>query len=356
MSDQAKTAAIIGVFAILALGFLWYTGAIGGAPTAPPPGSLNVNPGGFTQSQTTGQTVVPTTTVETRGLKVGDQYTLTFNHRDALVEATSLAESTNVNSRTLQKTQSGTWTVVSGGSATTLTMGQFDNGLACFTTEPASGQSYVVALQRSKDANGALIKHTSYEDVDFDGNKEMVMCASTENLVPQAQLNGKPDLTINVKWYNENTVTMSSPSDQSSIGTTAGTSKNIEWVITGTAGDATLVREIELKINSTTISKWDEGLSYVTLGGQQYALTSATSVTQDGTNTYYKWKFATSGYQDTAKILEFPQNVFNKDYMTTKMVFSLGSGDKLNHTLTVRSISEADGSNTDVTDSVLMSA
>lgn len=307
-----------------------------------PTGSITPNP-------TPNTTVVPGT-----GLKTGDQLTVTMNNRDALTEA-SLTEGTNVKTTLLNKKTGGGYNVVTTGSGQTYTLTAADNGMVSvgFETQ-ASGQSYAFAVERTKAANAGIMQGCEYVDVELDGTKEWVCQFSTSHLTSQVALSGtKPDLAINAKYYNENTLSLNSPSDISSIGTTAGTTKFIEWIASGTAGDASYVSTVELKLNSTTTSKWDEGNSYITVGGTQYALSSLER-SQDGTNTHYYLRFGND--LSKAKILEFSNTGIAKDYMTAKIVWNLSSGNVITTTLLIDSVNEVDGANGTQSDSVVNSA
>ena len=324
----------VALIALLVVGFL----ATDGFKSAPAASTAAT-------TSTFGSTPPPTGT----GLTAGDQLTVTFNHRDAITED-ARTEGTNVKSTLLNKNGLGGYTILTTGSGQTYTLTANDGGKVWVGWETqASGQSYIFAKDKTMAANPGIVTECTYIDVELDGFSEFVCGISTDGLRNQQQLSGtKPDRTINVKWYEEHAPTVTGiagtdPADQSSVGTSQ-TTKTILWGLDGTNGDATFIREVELKVNSTDTTEWDDSRSTLNINGEIIKLSSM-SFSQDGTNTYFRMEFGKN--MSTAKILEIPAIGNDKLPVTADLVVDLDSSQTHTWTLKVTFINEVDGTATD---------
>lgn len=287
----------------------------------------------------------------TGSLGANDQLTVTVVNHDG-VSGAAITEGSGVDMVTYNKLASGGYTQIGGGASSSLTLRQADNGqVSVGFVAHAAGQHYILSPEKTANANSGTFASCVYTDPLGTGVKKYVCQFNTTNMKTQAQLSGvAPTLAINAMYDYAGTGSLSSPADQTSLGTTANKIITIEWQNTGTAGQNLYVTHVQLKVNSTSISKWNAGDSYITLAGQQYPLTTATQVTNTGSTTLYDWTF---GYTpDKVKIVTFPSNSNPKDYESAHLSLNLATSDVLAWTWSVDTEKELDAQQSTLSDLV----
>jgi len=309
------------------------------------------------QTPTTGAIVSPGSSNNNSGsgLTAGDKVTVTVTDRDAVTDS-ALTEASAVDAVTYNKRADGGYTAVSGGASSSSILTSADNGLVSVGyIAHAAAPHYIFSPDKTSNSNAGLQTSCVYIDPTGAGTRKYICAYSTSGLHSERNNFGTtPTLAINAKYNYAGTGSLSSPSDISSIGTTANTIKTIEWQNSGTAGQNLYVTHVQLKVNSTSVAKWNAGDSYVTLGGQIMPLTTATSITNTGSSTIYEWTF---GYTaDKAKIITFANNALAKDYETTHLSLNLSTSDVLTWTWQVDTLKELDAQQSSLTDAVNTSA
>lgn len=326
-------------------------------------------PGSLSTSTTTFPTTTTTTSTGT-GLTKGEPVSISLSHRDAGSQA-ALTEATNVKTTAVYPNGLGGYTIGPATSNSAITYYMQDNsGKAWLSFETqASGQAYAFDPKKTAAANPGIIGECTYTDIELDGTQEFLCPVSTEGLRSQMDLSGTtPTLGLTPQWNNIAWFTLSSPSDQSSIGTTAGTAKYTQYTFTGTAGDSVYLSKITLQNNSTNTAKWSEADMYIKMkdapgyqwslsqgtftdkDGQQYTVTR----TQDGTNTIYEIFY---GYKlGGAKKIDLPNSGSGIIGVEIKNVWNLSSGNVITQTLKLDGVTEVDGAQTQRTDAVNNSA
>lgn len=277
-----------------------------------------------------------------------------ISHYNALDIVSSLAEGTNV-ATTWLRNRGGAWQAVASGNNANIAVEAADNGFIYMKIGEVAGQNYYLDRVQTEKASPRIVPGSyQFIDVTGDGVKEHIFKIWVGDLKAPTGGQTGSDFYISAYWYSYEKPAINTPSDISSIGTTPGTAKYIEWyTYFTTSKKAWLVSEIELKINSTATTKWDTSLSYVNVPGKGFFYLNTATKTTDGTNTYYTW---TIGKQlNDAYPITYGANELNKKEWTTKLVLNLSAGDKLNVTLTITGLKTTGAAET-VTDTVLLSA
>lgn len=298
---------------------------------------------------------------EVQGLGLNDRVIINFAHRDSQVGSTSYVEGTDVVSTTahrvgtndfdLHQTGTGTEFQIKAGDIGSDGLGvvyvQFDN--------QAAADSLVLDYNKIETLNSELV-YLAYLDEDGDGDKNWFAGFSTEGLIPYRLGAGTfPELDITVPWLNENTVTVSAPTDNTGIGTTSGTKDDTTWVVTGTAGDVSLLSKLEFRFNETSAADWIRGQSFVTIetaSGDIVVSLNEFSERPDGTNVDYIYEWGT--YQDETLQLIFPQNTGSATLdITLTVAWAFEAADETSTRITVSLIDQDDGQIADVQDTVV---
>lgn len=332
-------------------------------------GGLNNIPQGSVSTQSTTPFSSPPSSTGTH-LGKDQPVTVKLTHRDGGTQA-SLTEATNV--KTTAVYPNGLGGYITGPATSNSAISYFmpdDTGIVYLSFETqASGQAYAFDPSATSSANPGKFGQCSYIDIDLDGTQEWLCQVSTAGLKSQVDLSGTtPDLPVTAVWRNIAWFTLSSPSDVSSIGTTAGTAKYTQYTWTGTAGDSVYLSKITLQNNSTNTAKWSEGDMYIRMKdspGLQWQLSQGTytdsqgqqytvSRTQDGTNTIYEIFY---GYKlGSAKKIDMPVNGAGTIAVEIKNVWNLATSDVITQTLKLDGVNEIDGAQTQRTDAVVNSA
>lgn len=275
--------------------------------------------------------------------------------------ATSLTEATNVDTTWWRSIDGGTtFTKMAGGDAKVWNVDSRDGGFVYSSHAITSGQSYFLDVDQTTLINSRFVEYR-YFDINKDGSRDHVYKWSVADLNPIGGGETAKSFYINARWYVAGTPSFSTaPADQTGIGTTAATAKFINWDLKLDADTkASLIYEIELKINSTSTAKWDRGQSTIDLsqcsGGKLGKLDlQAYAESQDGTNTFYKYTISSTGF-DNDIIFKVGKNASNLCLMQARMVWNLATSDVLTTTLSVRYHTAALGSTT-ISDAVNNSA
>ena len=315
-------------------------------------GSFNVSTGA--NSGGGGLQTPPQTTTPIGGTGFTGQLTMTVTHRDALDPTESRTETTNISTLYFKSTDGGkTFSSLGSGTAVTINIDSAMDSILYIATPVTSGQAFFIAPMATSDKNlNPRIIDFGFKDVTGDGQSEWWFKLDLHNMPPPIAGQTASNLTFYVQSYDEDTpVTsmLSAPSSILSISTTAGTDTWIRWEKTVAAEKAQADYEYEVKFNSTTTTLWDRGdtiLSIPNLGDKSL---SDFVESQDGTSTFYK--LTLGGKIDTANYVTTPTNGNTVKTIplkvSTNFAASGSSGDGLSITLTVRTMTAAQGTGSD---------
>ena len=242
------------------------------------------------------------------------------------------------------------WVLLGSGDNVNIEIEDRDGGYIYVVCETSS--SYYLDYAKTQSMN-SRVKSVTYEDVDGDSVKEWVFKYSMWNIPPAAS--GYPQTTFYayLLTYDASFAfpTGGQPSDVTSIGT-ATVTKYIPWYMSASAEKkGVAVSKIELKVNSTSTSKWD--LKNVNVPGVGYL--SGSSFQQQILETYTVYTYVVGSNLKDAVYWQLPANVNNKFDLTVGIEFHLSTGDVLQWTLTVYQLTPSETSITDA-DSVITSA
>ncbi len=327
----------LGAVALIFVAILFFTG--GNLSKLGQPASITASTTANSLSVNTAS-ITPTSQpiTNSNGLPPGSVITVNSNPSDELA-GTSLTEGTNTVSTWLQKSGNG-YTFFVSGTSKSYTI-QDPNGYVYVALAAASGQTYALDINTFKQNNANFYVGSTYMDWDGDGGKEWVLTLNTKGTPTQQQNFGQiPTYTITQPWLNvDAAVTLTAPTAQSSIGTSAIDEHNLVKVV-GTQKKAQFYKEIDVDFNSTSTSKWDTGLTYIQLPFGTYTLNQAASTSVSSTDTIYYFKFGND--QSQVPVVTIPNNGNTARYDDLKVRWTLSTGDKINTKTTYFTYSATD--------------
>ncbi len=317
-------------------------------------GAYVASPESFQNAFNVGKGGVQTTVDKTSDIGV-QQYegsvTVNLQLRDALDSAETRTEGTNLTT-TYYKLVNGVYKAIGSGSGNTIFVDKNTDRIFAGVSL-VSGQSYYVAPASTADpALNPRIKAFDFFDASGDGTKEYVFTVDVTGLTI---LGGQttPTIDLYIDSYDYSVASLTAPANQASISTSAGTNIFIEWDATHALTEtANAQYEYEVKFNDTNTALWDRGQSTVTIPNLGTISLADFVESSDGTSTIYKH---TLGFGlESANYVTIPQNVQNKTDIDLKLVANFGASEEVLATLTVRSVTPAQGS-TSVSDAVELS-
>jgi len=278
-------------------------------------------------------------------------------HYDALSPTTARTEATNVATSWYTKDAADTYSLKGTGDNAAFDIPANANGWIYAQVEAKSGQSYYLAKQLVLDRESTRIKSYQYFDIDADGTNEHVYGVYCGDLSGLQGGQTSKDCYATFHWY-----TYEKPSihasygaigDITSIGTTSGTVKYLQWYSNFTTTNrAWLLYQVELKVNTTDITQFS--IEWVTIPGVGVVAGSNFEDSNDGTNTYFKYTISKT--LDTAPAITYGTNEVNEAKFDTKMKFYFATaGHGLSWIITVRGIDTTEKVET-FTDTVVTSA
>jgi len=273
-------------------------------------------------------------------------FTMRANAYDTLDVATSRTVGANGVSVHWYAYRNG-WVLLGSGDNVNIELEERDQGYIYVVCETNS--SFYMDFTKVKNMN-SRVKSVTYEDVDSDSLKEWVFKYSMFNIPPAAS--GYPQTTFYAYLLTYDTsFAFGTTADISSIGTST-TTKYIPWYMAASAAKkGVAVWKIELKVNSTSTSKYD--LKNVNVPGIGYL--QGSNFQESILENYVTYTYTIGSNLKDAVYWELPPNVNNKFDLTVGIEFTLSSGDKLNWTLTIYQFTPSETSVTDA-DAVLCSA
>ena len=334
-----KTAYALGAIVLIAV-VLIGTGVID-------PQSLNI---GNSNTGSGGQQSPPPVTPVT-GSDFAGQLTVTIVQRDALDNSEARTESNVAN--TFYKSSDGVnFFTIGSGTPATLTIDSAMNSVLYMASAVPSGQAYFVAP--ASTANMQLnprIVDFEFKDVTNDGQKEWLFKIDLRNMPPPVAGQTASSITVYINSYDDGATTLNSPSDVSAVGETAGQLSWVRWEQTVGTETADPVYEYEVSMNTTVTSLWDRGTTNLQIPNIGSVSLSDFVESQDGTNTIYKYNLGSS--LESANYVTTPQNGNSIHPIPLKVSTNFSTNSVLEITLTIRSMTSAQGT-TSVNDLVIV--
>jgi hypothetical protein len=323
MNDKTKVGLMAGVILVLAVAAVAFALGYAHVPqgSAIQQGNQNYYPPQQQQQGNQNNGIAPA------GIPPGTDFKFLPYHTDSIT-GTAKTEGTHVNTVILQvdpsKASGFSDRVAASTTAVQLPMLASDGGYVYFTAKAASGQAW--ALDTSAlSANGGNVQIVGWMDYNGDSSPEWVLKYDTSKVYNVIQTQQVPTLAPALKWFQVNgAVTLTAPTAVTGIGASA-TDQTYNIKVTATAQKAQLYREIQVRFNTTSTSKFDPALSYITTPFGTYSLGSATSTSQDGTYQYFYIRIANE--QNTAKIVTIPTGGSVDRYDTMKIHWTLATND-----------------------------
>jgi len=265
-------------------------------------------------------------------------------HRDALDSAEDREEGANL-ATTYYKLVNGVYKAIGSGSGNTIFVDPTLDRV--FTSvQVIAGQDFYVAPSSTADpALNPRVKAFDFFDVSGDGQKEYVFTIDVTGLKIQGGQT-TPTIDLYIDSFDYSAITLSAPASQLDISTSAGTNVFVEWDMSMASGveTANAQYEYEVRITGDDTSLWDRGQSTLTIPNMGTISLADFAETSNGDDTIYK---RTLGFgMENANYVTVPQNVQNKADIDLKLVTNFGAGENVNATLTVRSITPDQGTDT----------
>ncbi len=220
---------------------------------------------------------------------------------------------------------------------------------------------YVIApwMEATFKTQNPRVKEVYYKDLDADDKKEMIgKCWFGDMVVASGQ---DPEWTLQIAWIDEDVASWAddNPADQTSLGTTAGTAFSATWKFSGiTAGDGGVIGKLYFVTNDTREGN-DLRLEDVRMygdwrivGKQTWSLPVSTSA-----NAYEAYYYMPTEYTDPFNGILVYREVQGTDalYVTISGKLYLETSNKITLDIYMEAIG-GDGANTQLTDSVTLSA
>ena len=264
-----------------------------------------------------------------------------INNFDALDPSTTRTEGTNMNT-VWWRNIDNKWVRQAGGDAVVFGIDVRDRGMVWSSHEAPTAQAFYLDVEQTSTVNNRFEEYRYY-DIDKDGTKEHVFRWSVADLNPLSGGQTAKQFFVNAAWFTAGTPsfpTAGQAADITGIGTTAGTVIFKPWhIVLDQDTAASMLYEVEFRINTTSTSKWDRGQSWIDLSeitsGRVGQLSLAEMMeSQDGTNTIYKRTFSNHFKDDLP--FKVPAQAENREDTTVKMVWNLTTSDVLTTTLYYR--------------------
>jgi len=249
---------------------------------------------------------------------------------DSLDIATARTIGTNVNVY-WYALRGGQWVLLGSGDAADINVEQQDNNIVYAVVSVPSGQAFYTDYQKIISMNSRATS-VEYKDIDGDTVEEYVFRLNVAD-IPFATGTGKyslPCFNVYLLTYDASHA-ITSPADQTGIGTTAVT-KYIEWYTTMSAEKKALaVSKVVLIANSSDISKIT--LKKLNIPGIGYL--DGSSFEQSVLTAQIKWTYTVSTILYGADYMKLPVNTLNKFEFTTTLALDLATSDQIGFTLYV---------------------
>jgi hypothetical protein len=270
--------------------------------------------------------------------------TMNVVHRDALDSAEPRTEGDNL-ATTYYKLVGGIYKSIGSGTGNTIFVDPTLDRVFASVTVLQGEDFYVAPASTADPALNPRVKAFDFFDISGDGTKEYVFTIDVTGLKIQGGQT-TPTIDLYVDSFDYSDITLDDPADQLEISTSSGTNVFVEWDMSMDEGaeTANAQYEYELRITGDDTSRWDRGASTLTIPNMGTISLADFTEGSVGDDTKYT---RTLGFgMENANYVAVPQNVQNKADINLKLVTNFGDDENVNATLTIRSITADQGTDT----------
>ena len=314
------------------------------------PQSLNIG-----QPAGNGGLQTPPAPTPTTGQEFAGQLIVNVIHRDALDNAETRTEGTNLVTTYYKSFDGVNFFTIGSGTGNQVTIDQAQGSVLYASVTVPSGQNFFVAPSSTSDQNlNPRITDFGFSDLNSDGQKEWWFKFNLRNMNPPIAGQQASTLSFFINSYNDGATTLNTPADISAVGTATGVQNYIRWEATVAQETADPIFEIQIGMNQSATERWDRGQSNLDIPNIGVkALTDFDEQIQTS-SVLYRYKIGDTATLDNANYLTTAQNGNAVHPIPFRFVTNLQTADVIEVTLTVKSLTPAQGT-TSVADVVLVS-
>lgn len=330
--------AIVAVLLILAIAF----GAFGAYMGSWNPKDWTSNNGGNGNNIQTGQTL------QNMQLTIDDS-----GHQVLDPAAAAITDNTNYYI-SYWAFRGGSYMLLGNGASGTCTIETTpqDNGVIYIAVTPRSAQAYYVDVAGTKANNPRIVGDAQYFDINKDGYKEFVFQFSTTGI--QTPIGALPVVYFYPYFHAYLTMTINSPADITSIGTSA-TTQYLQWYTTfASTKKACALYEVEIQLNTTDLTQVT--LNNINIPGVGVLTGDDLGQPFRGASTLtWTWKASPANLAG-ADYLTYGTNQLDKFDFTASIGTTLTAGAKIGVTINLYTVDQAGAAVAVITDTVGLAA
>jgi len=188
-------------------------------------------------------------------------------------------------------------------------------------------------------------------DVNNDGTREWWFKIDLRDMPDPIAGQVASTLSLFINSYDDGASTLNAPANITGVGTATGVQNFIRWEQTVAQETADPVFEYTVNIDNENTEKWDRGQSNLDIPNVGVVSLSDFDEQLQTSDTLYRWKVGTTATLDNANYVTTAQNGNAVHPIPFRFVTNLASTDTLVVTLTLKSLTPAQGT-LSVSDSV----
>lgn len=332
---------------LIILGIVVVAVLIGFGTGAINPQSLNIgSPAG------SGGMQVPPQQQPSTGVEFAGQLTVNVVHRDALDNAEPRTEGTNLVTTYYKSFDGVNFFTIGSGTGNTITIDSAQDSILYFTSTVPAGQAFFVAPSSTSDQNlNPRIIDFGFMDVNNDGTREWWFKVDLRDMPAPVAGQTASTLSLFINSYNDGASTLNAPANITGVGTASGVQNFIRWEQTVAQETVDPVYEYTINIDNENTEKWDRGQSNLDIPNiGSVPLTDFDEQIQTS-DVLYRFKVGATATLDNANYVTTAQNGNAVHPIPMKFVTNLATSDDLAVTLSLKSLTSAQGT-TSVSDTV----
>jgi hypothetical protein len=324
---------------LIVLGVVVVAVLIGFGTGAISPQSLNIG-----QPAGQGGMQVPPAQQPSTGQEFAGQLTVNVVHRDALDNAEARTEGTNLVTTYYKSFDAVNFFTIGSGTGNTITIDSAQDSILYATVTVPSGQAFFVAPSSTADQNlNPRIIDFGFMDVNNDGTREWWFKMDLRDMPAPVAGQTASTLSLFVNSYDDGVSTLNAPANITAIGTASGVQNFIRWEQTVAQETVDPVYEYTINVDNENTEKWDRGQSNLDIPNiGMVALTDFDEQLQTS-DTLYRFKVGATATLDNANYVTTAQNGNAVHPIAMKFVTNLATADNLAVTLTLKSLTSAQG-------------
>ncbi len=324
---------------LIVLGVVVVAVLIGFGTGAISPQSLNIG-----QPAGNGGVQQPPAGLPSAGTEFAGQLTVNVVHRDALDNAESRIEGTNLVTTYYKSADGVQFSTIGSGSGNQITIDSTQDSILYATSTVPSGQAFFVAPSSTADPNlNPRIIDFGFMDVNNDGVREWWFQIDLRDMPAPVAGQVASTLSLFINSYDEGTSSLNSPANITGVGTATGVQNFIRWEQTVGQETASPVYEYTINIDNEATEKWDRGQT--TLDIPNIGVVTLTDFDEQiqTSSVLYRWKVGTTATLDNANYVTTAQNGNAVKPIPLKFTTNLAGSDDLAVTLTLKTLTASQG-------------